>query len=639
MNKDLIVEIFVPIEGSDGYEGCIATGYPIARDRILTARHPLYPDDGPARDPSHPIEVRWRCPDADGDWQPVRAIAWENARWDLALLDCPLPPRVAANPGFPCESPPDDGMRWTSVGFPRVAGRRNDRREPFNMQGHVYSALTGAERFAVSEEAGPSREDAWKGASGAPVFVDWRILGVIVSVPADLSAKRLDAVPLWRVLREEPAFREQIGFDERKRRYDQAWRDRLAHAGAAPDDQADKALLNQVFISYRWEGDRHSAAVRDLADKLTRYGFRVVLDSLYYEEHGTSPGEGWPAWCEAQTQSSACVLCVLSPGWRDAWEGRSSGGTALGCTAETRLIRHLLYDSGGRNERVRFVVTPTFGDERPPVYFRGDQCYRAMESEEDWTHLARWLSGQLDRDASSQLHSKTSILWPSPTQFDHRLADRVQEWPAIVALLAGRTDRRILIFDGGTKLGKSVLLRKAGQYAKRSRIPVGDVDFRACQDIESVLARLCTALGDNLPRFYRDGGTNADLLQRDLRTLEQPVLLTFDTHDASIAGSKVAQWLDLQILGEVDSAPGCAVIVAGQQCPRPAGRSWEDQAEFFGLVSIDEVHHWGSFLESDPRFSGVKLAPNELALLIDGAGGVPGLLLDILASVAKRRGH
>ncbi len=80
--------------------------------------------------------------------------------------------------------------------------------------------LEGDPTFAISEEAGPTIEDAWKGASGAPVFVDWRILGVIVSVPADLQAKRLGAVPIWRVLKEEPAFRAEIGFDERKQRHD-----------------------------------------------------------------------------------------------------------------------------------------------------------------------------------------------------------------------------------------------------------------------------------------------------------------------------------------------------------------------------------------------------------------------------------
>jgi len=220
VNKDLVVEIFVPTLGSAGSEGMIATGYPVAPDRILTARHAFFPAEGPARDEGRPIEVRWHYKDADDDWHPAQDIAWESERWDLALLACAFPAPVAANRGVLSAALPSEPMRWKSVGFPRVGGRRDNKRKHFDMQGKVYSMLSTAERFAISEEAGPTTEDDWKGASGAPVFVDWRILGVIVSVPPDLAAMRLEAAPMWRVIKEAPGFRAEMRFDERERRRD-----------------------------------------------------------------------------------------------------------------------------------------------------------------------------------------------------------------------------------------------------------------------------------------------------------------------------------------------------------------------------------------------------------------------------------
>ena len=68
MDKNLIVEIFVPKRGSNGKKGEIATGYPIGRDLILTARHVLCDD----YDANFPIEIRWRYPEVDKSrWWPI----------------------------------------------------------------------------------------------------------------------------------------------------------------------------------------------------------------------------------------------------------------------------------------------------------------------------------------------------------------------------------------------------------------------------------------------------------------------------------------------------------------------------------------------------------------------------------------
>lgn len=75
------------------------------------------------------------------------------------------------------------------------------------------------------------------------MFVDSRIFGVIVSVPKDVKARRLSAVPIWRLLREAPDFCEQIGYQQRKDRRDaleQAVCAALAKARDAVETLADE---------------------------------------------------------------------------------------------------------------------------------------------------------------------------------------------------------------------------------------------------------------------------------------------------------------------------------------------------------------------------------------------------------------
>ena len=211
MNKNLIVEIFVPERGTGGEEGEIATGYPVTRNLILTARHPLYSRVG--RDGDYPIEVRWRYPQALAErWFPTRRVVWQSERWDLALLECELPDGVTGW-GFISEQKPDDRMFWSSAGFPQVS-KKEGMRDAFPMKGTVFSMADIAERFDLEATAGPKVERDWKGASGSPVFVNWRIIGVIVSVPGRLEAARLQAVPIWRLLREDEGFRRTIGYEQ-----------------------------------------------------------------------------------------------------------------------------------------------------------------------------------------------------------------------------------------------------------------------------------------------------------------------------------------------------------------------------------------------------------------------------------------
>ena len=214
---NLMVEVFVPHQGGEGKTGEIVVGYPMPSGCILTVYHALHPKEF-SRDENLPVKVRWHHPSVALDWQPVDGIAWESERWNLALLDCHPPTGVSRWGCLISENRPTNGMQWVGVGFPSLAGP-DIVRQPFGIGGVVVSDREAADLFQLDAATGPSEGD-WRGVLGSPVVIYGRILGMIVDVPNGLGSNRLQAVPIWKVLREEEGFCEKAGQRNRQKRRD-----------------------------------------------------------------------------------------------------------------------------------------------------------------------------------------------------------------------------------------------------------------------------------------------------------------------------------------------------------------------------------------------------------------------------------
>jgi hypothetical protein len=221
MRKSLLVEIFVPTlddRGGDGggSVGAIGTGYPVAHDVILTARHVI---DQPDRDDNYPIAVRWYdYPDAgpSAGWFDLKRedVIWRKDEVDAVLLRCPRPPAVERYPGMLSAEAPPQGDGWHSAGFP-AAAKRADRRAPANFAGKMHSMSPSWQYFEVDVDASPDNEKGWKGASGMPVFSRGKIFGVAKEVPLHFSSKKLHVVPAFRLLEDED-FAKKIGYAAQK---------------------------------------------------------------------------------------------------------------------------------------------------------------------------------------------------------------------------------------------------------------------------------------------------------------------------------------------------------------------------------------------------------------------------------------
>ena len=208
MNWDFLALLYVPTARSDAYR--IGTGYPIGRDRILTARHVVAPNHGGA-----PIQVfLLRHPGTE----PLTAdTLWQGEdELDAALLRLREP--IAAFPAPTIATgQPRDLDSWASKGFPEAGvtptADGSHTRNAVGLTGTAYSPGPAA-TFELAETTGARDRHRWQGASGAPVFIDGCLAGVLVRSPPAFEGDRFVAVSM-AALAADSGFCEAAGWSDR----------------------------------------------------------------------------------------------------------------------------------------------------------------------------------------------------------------------------------------------------------------------------------------------------------------------------------------------------------------------------------------------------------------------------------------
>jgi len=352
-------------------------------------------------------------------------------------------------------------------------------------------------------------------------------------------------------------------------------------------------MRNQVFLSYRHESVEHSRAVLQLGEALRREAIPVALDQFYLDENPGGPDEGWPKWCEDCANESACVLIVASEGWFSAYNKRGEPG-GLGSATEADIFRQVIWDEKGNNERIRLAFLHQVPIDKVPVRLRPWHHFKPYAGNAELEQLIRWVGSRLDIQSTKS----PPVRWPPPTEFQLDCADREKtEWQGIVELLAGRSSKRILLIEGASGLGKSLLIRHAATYAKELGILVVSFDFKGGGvDLPAILGQFDLDLGMHLPNFSRLGANKTHLLRKDLRALRRPILITFDGYEEAARNEPIADWLCQQFLNEIETAIGLVVIVAGQTIPRSANTSWSQLTRCLLLEPITEPEHWESWI-------------------------------------------
>ena len=214
--EDMLVQIYADFGSGDGK---ISTGYPVAKDRILTACHGLYDENGNL---AQSLEVRWfyQLDKGKYDWQAAEMInCGLDEELDVALLKCKFPDLIDYDVRF-CFKNPGQKLEWESQGFAR-AGKRDGERPPIPIGGETYTAADAADWLVLTEKGKVEVPELWCGISGAPVFKSGsnELVGVIVECPPNHEAIRLYATPLWK-LADNEKFRREV-FNARERDWQQ----------------------------------------------------------------------------------------------------------------------------------------------------------------------------------------------------------------------------------------------------------------------------------------------------------------------------------------------------------------------------------------------------------------------------------
>lgn len=388
-------------------------------------------------------------------------------------------------------------------------------------------------------------------------------------------------------------------------------------------------MLKQVFISYRHESPEHSRAVRRLGESLRQAGIPVLLDQFYLEEYPGGPRDGWPKWCEDCATKAECVLIVASEGWFAAYNKEGIAGIGLGAATEADLFRQEIYNNQGRNERIRLTFFNEMSNESVPVRLQAWHQFRLFEPSSS-DQMIHWISSQLGIQAE-----RSVIKWPEITQFQPDIANRnKEEWPAVVDTLSGKRGQRILLFEGGSGVGKSALARQVKTYGKQLGLLVVHVDFKSgiLKTTEDILGLIDLELGEHLPMFSREHPKTLASLRKDLRALRRPVLMIFDSYEDVADNKTIADWLNVYLLGDIESAPGTAVIIAGQKVPDRTHANWRDLAQYFLLSPITEPEHWSEWVSRRyPDFH----QKGDLNTLVKASRGQPSLMVTLCETIAK----
>ena len=235
------------------------TCYPIAKNRVVTADHVL----GEKR-VGETAEILWcEHPDTvNQDWLPA-TIIWRGRKdeekdgVDLAIMETEFPNPISGFAPFSIR-PPNFQEKFESRGFPDV-GRSSGKTKPVAITGTVQQHMPRTGRCDLGIDYEPSvksynelRNDKeektlWKGASGSPLIIEGRFVGVLTMVPTLFADKRMYAIP-FSDLRSDRKFQEAARFDDQSTQIQADYREGVAEEVAELLASKEKSIENLLSL-------------------------------------------------------------------------------------------------------------------------------------------------------------------------------------------------------------------------------------------------------------------------------------------------------------------------------------------------------------------------------------------------------
>lgn len=445
-------------DGSDTKGG---TGYLLHGDIVLTARHVVagaqdlvvHYDDREGRAETRKVRIAWE----GGDDLDVAVLAIETG---LRIPRQVLDPRR-----FRGEVP------WRSRGWARAAPETPegnacvvDGMSP--LSGRAYEFSPTARHLHVGVDDPPRSVEWWKGVSGAPVWSDRWLIGVIAQGDTPFDGKRLNAVPvaaLWK----EPGFLREIG-------HDASWQELR-------------------------EGRR-----RALADHLSE----ILQEHHRAAETLAAEDETWRRTLKAEGAAGLAKALVDAPSWRSVLQAIDA--------AHDRLLKSKTADSSGEARALEALLRRAL----PEVYAASEYATSPLEEgslvvtlpveTETLAEVAMAaiegrevdfleVRGKHDLPQGRGMYRFESL--NQRTDFDYKSEGRVREWIVSLAEHLGLQPRVIQTlgtperFDELAKLVNFELERDVRRYSLPRRYFLFTPDFQGLHgDFLALLSEKLPAL-------------------------------------------------------------------------------------------------------------------------------------------------
>lgn len=204
---DYVVQVYVTFE--DGGTS-LGTAYPVSRNRLLTAAHVVERDGVRAAT----IELRWFANHSERqtDWIKATILSLDAEKLDIAILESEFPEADIRISGC-LDSRPTKPIGWTSWGYPAVGKDMNGFRNCVSVIGTLHPSQSWSDKLDLGIDYTVTGGESWVGISGAPVFVEDRIVGIIIEYPGEFEGGRLIAASIDKAL-EIPEFKSKIGIND-----------------------------------------------------------------------------------------------------------------------------------------------------------------------------------------------------------------------------------------------------------------------------------------------------------------------------------------------------------------------------------------------------------------------------------------
>ena len=224
----------------------------------------------------------------------------------------------------------------------------------------------------------------------------------------------------------------------------------------------------RVFISFSHDTPEHEERVLDLANHLRRHGVDAWID--LFEPH---PAEGWQRWMQRQIERADFVVLVCTASYKRRFEGNEAPGIGRGVSWEGKLLSQLVYDAGGRNDRVIPIVLDDDDEDAIPLAFKPYTFYHLPDQ---YDALYRRLTGQpaVVAEPLGDLREMPVVSSGIPDEITSRRPSGHTGWRRGLVLwsgiaVAGLGLAGLLMLDGGPEPSATPAARDGGAKSPISR--------------------------------------------------------------------------------------------------------------------------------------------------------------------------